>query len=113
MEGSGLLLRYRLAGASSCCRLYQLSQQQVHVSLCEFLTSCAHVPIRSICVSHLIGPFPDLPLAICFSEGQPDSIVQDIENMVRLFIEKALINREWREYNLIMSKLWSAQPLYG
>jgi hypothetical protein len=44
-------------------------------------------------------------------EGQPDSIVQDIENMVRLFIEKALINREWREYNLIMSKLWSAQPV--
>uniref|UniRef100_A0A0E0MZP1 Uncharacterized protein n=1 Tax=Oryza rufipogon TaxID=4529 RepID=A0A0E0MZP1_ORYRU len=39
-----------------------------------------------------------------------NSIVQDIENMVRLFIEKALINREWREYNLIMSKLWSAQP---
>uniref|UniRef100_A0A0D9YC43 Uncharacterized protein n=1 Tax=Oryza glumipatula TaxID=40148 RepID=A0A0D9YC43_9ORYZ len=90
------------------------SYEELDGGFCAYYCGTASlVPLLAVASISLVnnrGPFPDLPLAICFSEGQPDSIVQDIENMVRSFIEKALINREWREYNLIMSKLWSAQP---
>ena len=46
------------------------------VSYCSFLCSC------------LRGSFSNLLPASRFIEGQSDSVVQDIENMVRSFIEK-------------------------
>lgn len=33
-------------------------------------------------------PIINITLSVIYSEGQSDSIVQDIENMVRAFIEK-------------------------
>uniref|UniRef100_A0A0E0L5I9 Dynamin-type G domain-containing protein n=1 Tax=Oryza punctata TaxID=4537 RepID=A0A0E0L5I9_ORYPU len=69
-------------------RSKQISSVPIHLSIYSpYVVNLTLIDLPGL-TKVAVGPFPDLPLAICFSEGQPDSIVQDIENMVRSFIEK-------------------------
>lgn len=53
------------------------------------------IPVAVVCVTNL-------QLYVLIIEGQPDSIVHEIENMVRSFIEKVLYNNPCTFFSLLL-----------